>query len=346
MSARRTPKAVAPLLAPESRERATRERPVDQAAPERPVGAADPAGLLTIAAVERDTGLSKDLLRVWERRYGFPAPTRDAQGDRCYPAEQVAKLHLVRRLMARGMRPGKLLGMPHTDLAGLASEGLDASPATGATGALDDEFRTFMGLIRGHDVDSLRARLSQMLLRVGLAGFVTGYVARLNSLVGEEWMQGRLQVFEEHLYSEVLQGLLRQAIQSVPREEARPAVRIVLSTIPGEPHALGLLMAEAMMALEGCRCLSLGTQTPLEDMCRAVEAHRADVLALSFSAYLPAQVVNQSLTDLRERLPEGVEVWAGGQSPALSRRVPAGVRAVSRLESLSGEVARLRIQAR
>ncbi|MGA0116507.1 MAG: MerR family transcriptional regulator, partial [Burkholderiales bacterium] len=33
--------------------------------------------LYNIAAVERDTGLSKDTLRVWERRYGFPAPVRD-----------------------------------------------------------------------------------------------------------------------------------------------------------------------------------------------------------------------------------------------------------------------------
>jgi len=30
-----------------------------------------------ISAVERDTGLSKDTLRVWERRYGFPKPLRD-----------------------------------------------------------------------------------------------------------------------------------------------------------------------------------------------------------------------------------------------------------------------------
>jgi hypothetical protein len=31
-----------------------------------------PSGGLCIAQVERDTGLSKDPLRMWERRYGFP----------------------------------------------------------------------------------------------------------------------------------------------------------------------------------------------------------------------------------------------------------------------------------
>ncbi|MDQ5941447.1 MAG: MerR family transcriptional regulator, light-induced transcriptional regulator, partial [Pseudomonadota bacterium] len=61
----------------------------------------------TIGAVERDTGLAKDTLRVWERRYGFPQPERDANGERLYPAAQVERLRLIKRLMDQGFRPGK-----------------------------------------------------------------------------------------------------------------------------------------------------------------------------------------------------------------------------------------------
>ena len=60
------------------------------------------ATALGISAVERDTGLSKDILRIWERRYGFPNPTRDQYGERLYPAEQIEKLRIIRRLMAAG----------------------------------------------------------------------------------------------------------------------------------------------------------------------------------------------------------------------------------------------------
>ncbi|MGZ8253883.1 MAG: MerR family transcriptional regulator, partial [Burkholderiaceae bacterium] len=70
----------------------------------RPTSAPD----LPIAAVERDTGLSKDTLRVWERRYGFPQPLRDANGERVYPQDQVDKLRLIKRLMDQGHRPGKI----------------------------------------------------------------------------------------------------------------------------------------------------------------------------------------------------------------------------------------------
>ena len=52
----------------------------------------------SIAAVERDTGLGKDTLRVWERRYGFPQPQRDSSGERIYPLDQVEKLRVIKRL--------------------------------------------------------------------------------------------------------------------------------------------------------------------------------------------------------------------------------------------------------
>ena len=62
-----------------------------------------------IADVERDTGLSKDTLRVWERRYGFPTPTRDAQGERQYDNEQLLRLRHIRRLIDAGHRPGRVV---------------------------------------------------------------------------------------------------------------------------------------------------------------------------------------------------------------------------------------------
>src|ERR1700712_6009810 len=72
--------------------------------------------LLSIAAVEQETGLGKDTLRAWERRYGFPMPLRDAAGDRRYPRSVVDRLVLVRRALLAGQRPGRLLALPATEL--------------------------------------------------------------------------------------------------------------------------------------------------------------------------------------------------------------------------------------
>src|SRR5205807_148656 len=76
--------------------------------------------MLNISAVERETGLSKDVLRMWERRYGFPDPGRDDNAERQYPTDQIAKLRAIKRLMDTGMRPGKLMNQSLDQLNELA----------------------------------------------------------------------------------------------------------------------------------------------------------------------------------------------------------------------------------
>ena len=92
---------------------------------------------------------------------------------------------------------------------------------------------------------------------------------------------------------------------------------MLFSTFPQEPHALGLLMAEAMFTLEGCLGISLGVQTPIPEIAAAARAHTADILALSFSSMIPAPQALAGLNELRALVPETVEIWAGGACPGL-----------------------------
>ena len=314
--------------------------------------------LLPIAAVERDTGLSKDTLRVWERRYGFPQPQRDAAGDRVYPPEQVERLNAIRRLLDAGHRPGRVVALPLAALQALAEVVPLAAPAAlpavaGAAAAVQSTGRVpgaagaslvegYLALVARHDAHQLRRALAQDVLRLGLVAFVTQRVAPLNVAVGEAWMQGRFRVFEEHLYTECMTGVLRQAIAGIAPPQGRGAPRVLLTTVPHEPHALGLLMVEALLALEGCHCLSLGTQTPLGDIVQAAQVHEADVVALSFTAVLAAPAVLSALRDLRRQLPARTALWAGGGCPVLYQRPLDGVLALPDIGAMPVEVARWR----
>jgi cobalamin-dependent methionine synthase I len=117
---------------------------------------------------------------------------------------------------------------------------------------------------------------------------------------------------------------------------------VLLTTVPQEQHGLGLLMVEALLVLEGCACVSLGTQTPLTDITRAALAHRADVVALSFSNVHKAAVVHASLRQLRAQLPAPIALWVGGACTALYRRPLADVSAVQDLSGLQPLVAQWR----
>jgi MerR family transcriptional regulator, light-induced transcriptional regulator len=299
--------------------------------------------LLTIAAVERDTGLSKDTLRVWERRYGYPAPERDAVGERAYPLEQVEKLRIVKRLLDGGHRPGRVVGLSVEALQRL-SDSLPALPRTAAApapvAALD--LHAYLAMLRAHDVIALRRMLAQAQMRLGMARFVSEVVAPLNTLIGDAWMRGQLEIFEEHAYTESIQVVLRQAIANLPDAAADDRPRVLLSTLPGEPHGLGLLMAEAMLAIEGARCLSLGVQTPVWDLVLAAKAHHCDIVALSFSGCMNPNAVIAALAELRSKLPAVVEVWAGGLAPVLHRRAVDGVHAIATFHDLPGRIGRWR----
>ncbi len=274
-----------------------------------------------IAAVERDTGLSKDVLRMWERRYGFPVPERDANGERCYPADQVDRLRLIKRLMDQGHRPGKLIAARPETLAELAPR----RPSTAETCLPDEagELDELIVLIKGHDAAGYQQAMQQRLARQGLQRFVQDTVAPLTIRIGEAWEDGRLEVFEEHLYTELTKRLLRQVIATLPGGQRRP--RVLLTSLPDELHVLGLLMAEALFTLEGAECIPLGTQVPLLDIGRAAAAHRADIVGLSFSVAFPSRQIPGLLQQLRTVLPEGTALWAGG-------------RGVSRIAKLEGVV--------
>jgi methylmalonyl-CoA mutase cobalamin-binding subunit len=299
----------------------------------------------SIAAVERDTGLTKDTLRVWERRYGFPNPGRDGYGERLYPIDQVDKLRVLRRLMDAGHRPGKLIHLPmHALLLLGRQERLPASAAPAQTAAASvtaPDVGEFLALIRSRQPEVLRRSLAQALLRLGLERFVFDVAAPLARLIGEVWPRDELESFDERLSIESLQTVMRGALASISSPGAPPTV--MLTTVPGEPHGLGLLMTESLLSLQGCRCLSLGVQTPLWDAVLAARAHRADVLALSFSSALNAAQVVDSLAELREMLPATIGIWAGGDSPALRRHRLAGVEVLAGLHEIAPQIARWRL---
>jgi DNA-binding transcriptional MerR regulator/methylmalonyl-CoA mutase cobalamin-binding subunit len=277
-----------------------------------------PAVLCSISDVERDVGVAKETLRVWERRYGFPQPQRDANGERVYPPDQVHRLALVKRLIDQGYRPGKIMTLGPDQLSELGIK-----PGAVATRGLDDpEIRACINLLRVHKISELRQRLSQSMLLMGLQRCVTELIAPLTTSVGDAWARGDVAVFEEHLYPEMLQGVMRSAIFAATQQagHAQATPRVLLTTVPQERHGLGLLMAEALLALEGAHCVSLGTQTPLGDIVEAARAQRADIVALSFSGVTSARAAVDNVNELRNRLSDQAEVWAGGAGIEMARR--------------------------
>ena len=257
---------------------------------------------LPIGAVERETGISKDLLRMWERRYGFPEPARDEQGDRLYSRQQVEKLRLVRRLMDMGFRPGKIINLP---MAELLQQVQAHQPRLEAPAPCHELIRVLLG----HNPAQVQTFLQTRLHELGLQVFVREFIATCNQLVGEAWMRGELQVYEEHFYSEQINRLLRETLSRMSLPMNPP--RVLLTTCPGEMHMLGLLMVEVVLRMANAETLPFGCEMPCSDIASAARKHQVDVVLLSFSSAYEGDVAEQVQT-LQSLLPPHTEIWVGG----------------------------------
>lgn len=277
---------------------------------------------LSIAALALETGIAKDTLRMWERRYGFPQPVRSPRGERRYPAQQVTRLRQVRRLLDQGMRPGQVLTLTGDELERAAARqpGLDGAEA----GLID--------LIKRHDDTGLRQELRSRVLLDGLRQFVCSTAAVMLERVGDGWARGELEVFEEHHFSAQLDTVLRETITQLPAGAQTP--RVLLTTLTGEPHTLGLMLAMALLRLEGAACVLLGAQTPQSQIVAAARAFDIDIVALSFSEYFDPGAVRTGVRQLRQDLPAGVALWCGGRAAQRLKRPPPGVTILGNLEQL------------
>jgi DNA-binding transcriptional MerR regulator/methylmalonyl-CoA mutase cobalamin-binding subunit len=294
----------------------------------------------SIGDVSRETGLSKETLRVWEHRYGFPSPARNHNDERVYPGEQIQRLRLIRRLLDSGLRPGKIVGLSLDELSAFDAPIRTADPSDTAAphGPLQ-----ILELIKGHRTEALHHRLAQLLMQLGLRQFILEVIVPLNRLVGKAWLEGTIEIFEEHLYTQQVQGLLHQALGAMPAPHQKP--RVLLTTLPGEEHQLGMLMALAFFAMDGAQCVPLGTQTPPEDIIKAVAAHQVDIVGLSCTGANSPRLTHSQLALLRRTLDPSVELWVGGSVALRNPPKVAGVRYVAALPELPAALAQWRAES-
>jgi methanogenic corrinoid protein MtbC1 len=272
---------------------------------------------LPIAVVALETGLSKDLLRKWEVRYGFPCPGRSLSGIREYPRAQVDALREIKHRMASGRRAGEAIRAVLKSAPSMAN-------AHDASALAMDEVASCLQAIRAHDGRRLNALFEDGLASLGVQKFLGETVTPLIVAVGECWLSGRLHIHEEHFFTDTLRLFLAGMQRQLPLAKAAPVV--LITTPPGEQHTLGMEMVRVLAADAGINCVSLGPQTPLAEMAAAVSAHQARLLMLSFSAAFAPRLLSQTLNELRLLLPESFPVWIGGAGGLGVSDLPTGVR--------------------
>ena len=69
------------------------------------------AGLLRIGELSRRTGVSPELLRAWERRYGLLRPVRSQGGLRLYRPRDLERVLRMQQHLADGLAAAEAAGL-------------------------------------------------------------------------------------------------------------------------------------------------------------------------------------------------------------------------------------------
>jgi DNA-binding transcriptional MerR regulator/methylmalonyl-CoA mutase cobalamin-binding subunit len=284
-----------------------------------------PGPMLSIGALSRAAGIPVQTLRTWESRYGFPDAVRRPSGHRVYPVAVVARLRRVAEAIARGHRAGQVVAASDDELAAL----LQVAPRQAHSAPSDGGEEALLRAVIAFDTEALQRLLLPDWARLGPVGFLTRRIAPLVTAVGAAWESGRLDVAHEHFVTERVGDLLRSL--RLPFEDRASGPVIVLATLPGETHGLGVQMAALVLAAAGLQVLSLGTEVPTPQIAQVCRDVRARALALSVSSSTGGAATVGKLRRLRQAVPRRVSMIIGGDGAS---EVGAGVEVMRDLQSL------------
>jgi DNA-binding transcriptional MerR regulator/methylmalonyl-CoA mutase cobalamin-binding subunit len=262
----------------------------------------------SIRVAARLSGVSADKLRIWERRYGFPRPQRSGAGTRVYSEADVRRLSLIARALRIGYRVSDAIGTSSDELQRVLQQAARPLP-TQERREPSPDVETLVQLVAIDDIPAVRRTLRQLGAALGGKRFVTDIAGPLTERTGEAWAAGEIDVRHEHLLSQLLSSQLRQLMNSEDQDGARV---VVLSTLPGEHHGLGLEMAAAYLSAHGLNVRFLGTDTPVPDIVSTARASGAAAVGISVSLASETLQNERSLSALLEQLPASMPVWLGG----------------------------------
>lgn len=286
--------------------------------------------IISSTALELETGFSSDLLRKWRMRYGFP---HSANGpEKGYNKDQLSQLRLIRRLLDEGYRPSQVVGKTRMELELLAGTSL----CNEAQILAHPFIREIMDCLKRYDLNGLRQRLEDARQGISLGEYTRNFVAPLTTAMGIAWASNEIGVHHEHLCTGLLINMLSAELNAMHPEPGSP--RIVFCTPVNEPHLLGLLMAQCVLAELGADCISLGPQIPANELAQTAQACQADIVAVSFSFAYPKRQVRPWLSKLQSLLPDTTAIWAGGAGAAVIRRKLPGVWVFSNLVFAAGQL--------
>lgn len=295
-----------------------------------------------IKTVSRITGVNADTIRSWERRYALLQPVRDEGGRRLYSQADIDRLNLIATLVKDGHAISLLAGMETTVLETMVR---DLSPEKMPVTAGNKTVADLNEAIMAGDEEQFRRSLSSALLNLPPAFAAENVFAPTLHKIGTAWANGDIDVGLEHLLSGIMREQLNATIATLRLAARGPA--IAFTTLSGERHEIGTLIACYVAAAGGFKCVYLGPDLPPKDVIRGAERSKVQAVAIgSVTGEGQGDELSQ-IQEIRQGLAEDLEIWlgVGAHSHFSKAPAPGGVQVFNDYETFGLYLERFRRKA-
>ena len=215
---------------------------------------------LRIGELSRRTGVSPELLRAWERRYGLLRPERSSGGYRLYSAEDERRVGTMTGALGRGISAAEAAKLALGDAVNLPFAG------------------TLVEALVAFDDVGAHAALDRLLSSLTLESVLRDSILPALRDLGERWQRGEITIGQEHFASNLLRGRMLGLARGWDRGSGP---RALLACPAGEQHDLSLVVFGLALREHGWRITYLGADTPLPTIDETATTLRPDLVVVA-----------------------------------------------------------------
>lgn len=268
-----------------------------------------------IHRVAKLTGLSKDVIRVWERRFGVLKPTRGANRYRNYSDEDVALLRYLKEQLDAGGSIGDLARLGREELLNRLRS---ASPrASFIDNTFDRLLRELLSALDPFDRVMFEKRLNGAVAVVPFEEALHGILLPLQERVGQLWHDGHVNVAIEHYVTKQIQQKIFSAMNQLPVAEF--GAKVIVACPPGEEHDIAALAVAYRCRVRGCRVYYLGANVPVAALTKLCHEVEPDLTIVSFPLAFPETTATEIIRALAQEVSPASHLTVGGHG-ALAMR--------------------------
>ena len=292
-----------------------------------------------IHRVAKLTGLSKDVIRVWERRFGLLKPTRGANRYRNYSDEDIALLRFLKEQLDAGGSIGELAKLGREELLGRARA--SAPRVSFVDNTFSRLLRELLSSLNPFNRVTFEKRLNGAVAVVPFEEALHGILLPLQEQVGQLWHDAQIDVAIEHYVTKQIQQKIFSAMNQLPVAEF--GAKVVVACPPGEEHDIAALTVAYRCRIRGCRVYYLGANVPvasLTNLCGKVEP---DLTIMSFPLALSDDQATELVQALADEVSPVSNLAVGGHGAIAMRHifVKSNIKIVEDFADLDSQLDRL-----